>query len=166
MDAERAITKYTLRDVTEEDRDLLLDAYAAGRAVELNAVPWDDAMKRTFVEHQFNAQSDHYREHYPYAEHKIVVVDGKAVGRVYVDRDDAAMISLLDLVVLEPYRGRGIATAVIQDLLTEGRRSNRIVRVYTEEFNPSLRLFESLGFESTEKDGFLWRLDARPAEEK
>jgi GNAT superfamily N-acetyltransferase len=162
MDAMREVTKYTLRDASDGDREFLLEVYAAGRALELNALPWDDAMKRAFVEHQFNAQSDHYREHYPDAEHKVILVDGKAAGRVYVNLKDGVMIELLDITVLDKYRRLGIGTAIIEEMLRKGRDSNRVVRVYTEEFNPSLRLFERLGFEVTEKDGFLCRLDAAP----
>jgi RimJ/RimL family protein N-acetyltransferase len=166
MDARREVREYTVRDVTDDDREFLRGVYAASRAVEMNAVPWVDAVKRTFIEHQFNAQTAHYREHYPNAKHQIILVDGKAAGRLYVDRTDPAMIEMLDITILAEYQRRGVGTAIIKALLGEGANSMRIVRVYTEEFNPSLRLFERLGFEVTEKDGFLCRLDASPAEEK
>ncbi len=158
----RAVKKYTLRDVTEGDREFLLEVYAAARAMELSVLPWDDAMKRAVVEHQFDAQTAHDQEHYPAAEHTFILVDGEDAGRLYVDRADTQMIALLDITVLERYRRRGVGKVLVGSLLADGAISNRIVRVYTEEFNPGLALFTSLGFEVTEKDGFLLRLDAEP----
>src|SRR4029077_6812605 len=85
-------------------------------------------------------------------------------GRLYVDRQD--LISILDITVLEDFRGRGIGRAIIEAILAEGKASGRTVRIYTEDFNPAFGLFTALGFEVTEKDGFLCRLDAAQRKKK
>ena len=45
----------SMRPVTPDDREFLLSVYAASREAELEMLPWDDALKRGFVEHQFGA---------------------------------------------------------------------------------------------------------------
>jgi len=42
---------------------------------------------------------------------------------------------------------------VIKQLLDEAKRGGKVTRIYVEEFNPSLRLFERLGFAVTEQQG-------------
>ena len=134
-----------LRPVTDNDREFLLAAYAAGREIELSMVPWDDALKRAFVEHQFDAQTAHYSAEYENARHDVILLSGEPVGRLYVSRSDDT-ISILDFAVLNEYRGRGIGSAVVGSLIDEARVSNRSVQVYVETFNPSQAFFTSRGF--------------------
>ena len=70
------MTAPRLRPVAGDDRAFLIDLYASVREPELAHVPWDDATRRAFVEHQFSAQDAHYRQHYPGATLDLVEVDG------------------------------------------------------------------------------------------
>jgi RimJ/RimL family protein N-acetyltransferase len=152
----------SLRPVTPGDREFLLRVYASSRETELAALPWDAAMKNTFIEHQYSAQTAHYQEAYPAATHDIVLADGVPCGRLYVDRRDGE-IAILDVNVLPEFRRRGIATRIIEGLKAEAR--GRSVRVYVETFNPSQKLFAELGFkpEPVEPDAmhilFRWHED-------
>ena len=150
----------SMRPVTPDDREFLLSVYAASREAELEMLPWDDALKRGFVEHQFGAQSAHYLEKYPLGTHDILLVDGVPCGRLYVDRGESE-IAILDIIVLPDFQRRGIGTTVVEGLKAEaGKRS---VRVYIEKFNPSQKLFSELGFkpETTDADAihilFRWQ---------
>lgn len=134
----------TMRPVTPEDREFLLTVYASSRESELAMVPWDEAMKRLFVEHQYGAQTAHYLEVYPSATHDIVLTDGVPCGRLYVNRSEAE-IAILDINVLPEFRRRGIGTHIIEGLKAEA--AGRSVRVYVESYNPSQKLFSELGFE-------------------
>jgi ribosomal protein S18 acetylase RimI-like enzyme len=134
-----------LRPVTEADRAFLVDLYASTRADELALVDWDDATKRAFIEHQFGAQDDHYRAHYPAANLDLIEVDGERAGRLYVHRSDKD-IRIMDIAVASAFRGRGIGTALIEELLAEARTSGRSVSVHVEMQNPARVLYERLGF--------------------
>ncbi|HEX8071756.1 MAG TPA: GNAT family N-acetyltransferase [Pyrinomonadaceae bacterium] len=150
----------SLRPVEAADEPFLLAVYASARAAELAMVPWSDEQRLAFVRMQFAAQTNHYRQHYPAAEHSIIEADGRAVGRVYVGRAPDA-ITILDVAVLPAERGRGVGTKVVRALCAEAERAGRPVRIYVENFNPSLRLFARLGFEDAEDDGLnrllVWR---------
>lgn len=142
----------SLRPVTEEDREFLLRAYAAGRETELSVLPFDEAQKRAFCEHQLQAQTAYYLEKFPHATHDIIFAGREPVGRVYADRGDA-LISILDLAVVVDHRRKGIGTYIIKALLDEAAADSRRVGVYVESFNPSQKLFRDLGFQLVESDG-------------
>ena len=134
-----------LRPATRADRAFLVDLYAGTRADELALVNWDDATKRAFVVHQFSAQDDHYRANYPGATLDVIEVDGERAGRLYVHRG-AADIRIMDIAVSPEFRGRGIGTALIEELIAEARSSGRRVSIHVEMQNPARGLYERLGF--------------------
>jgi ribosomal protein S18 acetylase RimI-like enzyme len=138
--------------VTEADRDFLLELYASTREEELAQVGWDDAAKNTFLEHQFSAQDLHYRSHYPGATLDVVEVDGERAGRLYVYRgtDD---IRIMDIAVAPLFRGRGIGTALLVELMAEARSSGRSLSIHVEMQNAARSLYDRLGFVPTGEHG-------------
>jgi ribosomal protein S18 acetylase RimI-like enzyme len=150
----------TLRDSLPEDRNLLFKTYASTRAQEMALVPWSDEQKHAFLQMQFEAQDADYRKRYPQADFKIIMRDDQAVGRLYVRRDEDR-IHILDITVLPDYRNAGIGSALISDLLAEAAQTSKSVGIYVEDFNPSLRLFERLGFSVSRQDGFNLLLEWR-----
>ncbi len=139
------------------DEAFLLQAYGSSRADELARVPWTEEQKQAFVKMQFTAQQDHYVVVYPQARHDIIYVHETAVGRIYVDRD-AERIHVLDFTVLPEHRGRGVGSTLLRRLMDEAGASGKPVTIYVEFFNPSLRLFERLGFQREKEEGFQFLL--------
>lgn len=143
-----------LRTVDEAaDEAFLLQVYGSSRADELARVPWSEEQKQAFVKMQFTAQRDHYAAVYPQARHDIIYVDETAAGRIYVDRD-AERVHVLDVTVLPEHRGRGVGSTLLRRLMDEAGASGKAVTIYVEFFNPSLRLFERLGFQREKEEGF------------
>jgi len=105
-----------------------------------------------FVRSQFAAQQEHYAQKYPAASHDIILFEGRQVGRLYVARLDQE-IRIVDITLLPRERNAGIGSYLIRQLLDEANRSGKVTRIYVEEFNPSLRLFERLGFSPIEQHG-------------
>ena len=134
-----------LRPATEADREFLLELYASTREPELARVDWDDALKRAFVEQQFAAQDEHYRSHYPGASLDVIELDGRRAGRLYVYRGEED-IRIMDIAVAPEFRGRGIGSALIEELIAEARSSGRSVSIHVEMQNPARALYERLGF--------------------
>ena len=151
---------YTLRPVREEDEALLLEIYSSTRADEMALVPWDAAMKDTFLRSQFSAQQTHYRSYFPEATHEMILVDGEPVGRLYVDRRDSE-IRILDITLLLQACGRGTGTRIIEELMQEAADREQSLSIYVESFNRSLGLLQRLGFVKTEENGasrlMVWR---------
>jgi len=144
--------KITLRPVGPDDYDFLVGVYGSTRAEEMALVPWTTEQQQAFVQSQFDAQQDHYAKKYPAASHDIIVCDDRPVGRLYVARLDQE-IRIIDITLLPAERNNGIGTYLIEQLTAEANRDGKVTRIYVEEFNPSLRLFERLGFSPSEQHG-------------
>jgi ribosomal protein S18 acetylase RimI-like enzyme len=138
----------TLRPARPDDRELLYRVYASTREDELASVPWDDEAKDGFLRAQFDAQDRWWREHYAGASFDVVLVDGEPAGRLYVHATDDE-IRIVDIALLPAFRGSGIGSALLRDVLADGRR----VTIHVERMNPALRLYERLGFELAEDKG-------------
>jgi ribosomal protein S18 acetylase RimI-like enzyme len=136
--------------------------YDSTREDELRRVPWTDEQKRAFLDMQFDAQKRHYEDYYPDCDFLVIEVEGRAAGRLYVDRAGAA-IHLIDIALLPEYRGRGIGTLLLDELLAEARGSGRAIRAYVEHFNPARRLYDRLGFRQVDTNGvyrqLVWRAE-------
>lgn len=142
----------TLRPVGPDDHDFLVEVYGSTRAEELALTPWTTEQQQAFVRSQFAAQQDHYAQKYPTASHDIILSDNRPVGRLYVARLDQE-IRIIDITLLPGERNAGIGSFLIKQLLDEANRSQKMTRIFVEEFNPSLRLFERLGFSPSEQHG-------------
>jgi ribosomal protein S18 acetylase RimI-like enzyme len=155
------VTEPRLRPVADDDRPFLVDLYASVREPELAHVPWDDATKRAFVEHQFAAQDAHYREHYPGATLDVVEVDDAPAGRLYVHRGPSD-IRIMDVALAPPFRGQGIGTTLLRSLIAEGQESGRKVSIHVEMNNPARRLYERLGFRPAGEHGVYVLMERLP----
>lgn len=142
----------TLRSVGPDDYDFLVEVYGTTRAEELTLVPWTTEQQQAFVRSQFAAQQHHYAEKYPAASHDIIMANGRQAGRLYVARLDDE-IRIVDITLLPAERNSGIGSYLIERLLDEAKSAGKVTRIYVEEFNPSLRLFERLGFSISEQHG-------------
>lgn len=152
----------SLRPVTEADDDLLFLIYASSRVQEMAIVPWTPEQKEAFLRMQFRAQKQHYAAEHPRAHHDLILSGNRPVGRLYLDRQ-AHTLHILDITLLPEYRGRGIGSQVLGGIMDEARRAGKEVTIHVEVFNPSLRLFERLGFEKKEEKGVHLLLRRAPA---
>jgi ribosomal protein S18 acetylase RimI-like enzyme len=144
-----------LRAATAADREFLLLLYAGTRADELAAVPWGDDHKRAFIAMQFEAQSRAYSA-YENASQSIIVAGGSPAGRLYVERRTEE-IRIIDISLLPEFRGRGIGTALLRELIAEADLHKQRISIHVERFNRALRLYTRLGFEIVaDKDVYLY----------
>ena len=159
----QAVPSVALCPATTADEALLLEIYASTRVEELALVPWSDEQKQAFVMMQFTAQQQHYRKEHPDARHDIIMRNDRPVGRLYVARRDGA-IEILDITLLPQERNAGIGSHLIRELISEAEQSRRALRIYVESFNPSLRLFERLGFSRIGDEGIHFLMEWSPAQ--
>lgn len=134
-----------LRPATEADREFLLSVYASTREEELAQVSWEEGAREAFLEHQFSAQDHHYRTNYPGATFDVIEVEGEPAGRLYVHRGPDE-IRIMDIALAPPFRGRGIGTGLLRELMEEAGASGRSLSIHVELNNPARRLYERLGF--------------------
>ena len=145
MAARRAKPGVTLRPSTAADEDFLYSVYASTRQEELAQLNWTEEEKASFLLQQFIAQQRHYHEQYAGASHDLIEVDGQPGGRLYVARRETE-IRVMEIALLPEYRGRGIGTWLLNQLLDEAARTARRVTIHVEKLNPARRLYARLGF--------------------
>lgn len=154
--------KISLRPIDDDDWEFVYQVYASTRHDELMQVPWSDAEKDNFLRFQFHAQKTYYDEHFKDAEFSIIEVDGKASGRLYIDRREDE-IRLVDIALLPETRGRGLGGRLMADILAEGEQKGLLVRIHVEHNNPAMRLYKRLGFEKIEEQGVYWLMEWTPS---
>jgi ribosomal protein S18 acetylase RimI-like enzyme len=150
-----------LRPASERDEDFLRLVYAESRREELDRVVWPEGVREQFLRSQFDAQAAHYLKHYPGVEFLIIELAGTPAGRLYVQRTPSEIL-VMDIALIPEFRGRGIGTALLRQILDEGQASSRIVTMHVEKFNPALSLYERLGFRIAEDQGVYWFLRWSP----
>jgi ribosomal protein S18 acetylase RimI-like enzyme len=151
-----------LRSVQAADDQFVSEVYSSSREQEMALVPWNDAQREAFLRMQCAAQISHYQKHHPKAEHSIVLVDGMPVGRVYIDRAEEK-IEILDLTILTAHRGKGAGSYILKQLQEESRETGKPLNIYVESFNPSLALFERLGFKKNSEEGIHFLMEWNPS---
>jgi ribosomal protein S18 acetylase RimI-like enzyme len=137
-------TDLSLRDSTPDDNAFLFDVYASTRLDELAGTGWDDNQKRAFIQMQFLARE----RIYPQADSKIILLNGKPVGRILVDRGEAAIL-LRDIALLTEHRNAGIGSRLIQELMSEAAAAGKPVELHVLSTSPAVRLYERFGFRAT-----------------
>ena len=147
-----ATPQIDLRRVQPDDDRFLSALFASTRIEELAPVPWTEEQKAQFLAMQFRAQTLDYDRNYPAASRDVILVDGEAAGRLYVDRREEA-IHIIDIALLPRFRGQGVGTHLLQHLLDEGDRTGLPVSIHVEVHNPARRLYDRLGFLPVEENG-------------
>lgn len=152
---------HRLRPTTPEDREFLLAVYGSVREAELAVADWPPGGKEAFVAQQFDAQDRYYREYYAGASFDVIEVDGEPAGRLYVDRWPVE-IRIVDIAIAPAFRGRGIGTALLRELIAEAEASERSLTIHVEQGNPARRLYQRLGFVPVAERGFHTLMSAGP----
>ena len=149
----------TLRPVQADDDELLLRLYASTRAAEMAQIPWTPEQKDNFVKMQFVAQKQHYGGTYPKADHQIICWKEEPAGRIYLNRS-GDVFHILDITVLPELRNTGIGSKVLDGVMNEARAAGKPVTIFVETYNPSVRLFERLGFRPVRTEGIHYLLQS------
>ena len=140
------------RPITTRDIAFLFEVYASTRTEELAQTPWSDEQKTAFLRQQFTAQHTHYQTHFARADFLIILLDGVAAGRLYVDRAPTE-VRVVDISILPEHRGQGLGGTILRGLLDEAAAAGKPVRVHVLKGNPAERLYRSLGFRELEDRG-------------
>ena len=154
-------TTPALRHVQSGDEPFLFQVYASTRLEELARLGWSADEQAAFLIKQFNAQHQHYHEHYADADFQLILMNDRPIGRLYVARwpDE---IRLIDIALLPEYRYAGFGTRLIQALLHEAALAAKPVRIHVEAFNPALRWYQRLGFVKIADRGLHWFMEWAP----
>jgi ribosomal protein S18 acetylase RimI-like enzyme len=141
----------------------LLAIYASSREDELAVLPWSEEQKRGLVELEYDFQDTHYRSNHPDGDFDVVMSEGDAAGRLYVDRS-APEIHVIEITLLPAHRGYGLGAALLGALLAEADLAGRPVTLSVERANPARSLYARLGLRVVEDSGVYLRMQRAPRE--
>ena len=87
------------------------------------------------------------------------------IGRFWIDewRDQ---IRIVDIALVPEYRGAGIGSRLLHDVLDRGSGGGKPVTIHVEAFNPALRLYQRLGFEKVDTNGVYFLMRWTPPQVK
>src|SRR6267143_6906582 len=139
------------RAATTEDEVFLFRLYAASRA-DLDLIGLPPEQKDLLVRMQFNAQRQQYSSAFPAAENTIILIGDEPVGRTLINKG-AGDYRLVDIVLLPQFRGLGVGTRLIQDLIHDAEAANAMVSLQVRKENVALNLYRRLGFVVNQDDG-------------
>jgi ribosomal protein S18 acetylase RimI-like enzyme len=124
------------RPASPDDFDRLFEIHRGALGPYVSQVwGWDEAWQR-----------NHFKEFFGANRINVLMRDGQIIGFMHVvESPDQIMLSLIEI---DPkYQGRGIATAVINDLVVTARQTHRSVRLQVLKVNRRARdLYLRLGF--------------------
>ncbi len=151
-----------LRPATDDDREFLVDLYGSVRAEELAMVSWEEGQREAFVRMQFDAQDAEYRRINPNGTFDLIELEGRPVGRLYVDRRPAE-IRIVDISLLPQARGAGIGGGLLAELMREATASGRRLTIHVEIANRAGSLYTRLGFVEAARQGPYRRMEWTPS---
>jgi ribosomal protein S18 acetylase RimI-like enzyme len=138
-------------------RALILDTVAA----ELGAASWPAPLRSHLLGMQYQNRR-HIEGREPGDASRIILLEGEPVGWLYTVTAENEIL-LVEIMVREEHRGKGIGASVIRGLLTEAGRTGRPLRLRVNVTNErAIRLYERLGFRRTGGDPVQHEMVARP----
>ena len=150
--SQEGLARITLRPATPADDAFQLELYAGTLLDELRLSDWNDDQKQALIKMQFNTRQLQYRYRYPLAIDSIILQGSRPIGRMLVDSSEREIV-LVDIALLPEYRNAGIGTRLVQSLLDEAVRTGKSVRLHVVTTNPAVRMYERLGFSTTDNNG-------------
>jgi ribosomal protein S18 acetylase RimI-like enzyme len=137
----------SLRPVTAADDAFLFQLYVSTRQ-DIAALGLGEQQGGALLLVQWMTQRNSYRARFPHAEHQLILIDGRQVGRLWVAREPGE-VRLVDLSLLPAHRGAGLGTSLLRSLQQEAALAGKPLRLSVARDNPARRLYERLGFTPT-----------------
>jgi ribosomal protein S18 acetylase RimI-like enzyme len=137
--------KITFRPIQPKDMDFLYQVYTSTRKDEMALTGWPEEQIHWFLQMQFNMQHTQWTSVFPEANFMIIVVDGVAAGRLYLDYLPRE-IHIIEITLLPEYRNQGLGTKIIQNLMDEARQRKSKISLCVEKTNPAYGLYQKMGF--------------------
>ena len=153
--------KIFFRPISNSDFPFLIKVYRSTRGEEMKLTPWNEEEKTKFIDFQFDAQHSHYSNAYKGAEFMIIVKDKRDVGRLYLWKTEH-QIRIMDIALLPEFRGKGIGTKILTELINESDDSSKKLNIHVEYNNPALKLYERLGFKKIDDTGVYFFMERLP----
>ena len=152
----------TLRPVEKKDDPFIEKVYRSTREEELGFTNWTEEQKQAFIMMQSMAQLAEYSTKFPGAAFRIIVYNKRDAGRFYTWESDTE-IRLIDITLLPAFRGKGIGSSLLKDLIKRSNKVQKKVSLHVEPANPALQLYLRLGFVHIRNNGRHYYMEKEPS---
>jgi GNAT superfamily N-acetyltransferase len=154
--------KLILRPVTPADEEFLIALYGGTREAELAQAEWAEGQQEQFVRWQYGLQRREYESRFPDADYRVIVINDRPAGRIWVGSDDE-QIRLLDIAIMPEFQNRGVGTLLLRRLIDEASQAKKLLRHMVFVLNNDAhRFYERLGFAVIEDFGAYKHMEWRP----
>ena len=150
-----------LRPEEKKDNVFIEMVYRSTRETELSLTNWTEQQKQAFALMQSMAQMAEYKRNYPGAVLEIIVYKKRDAGRFYTWENDQE-IRLVDITLLPQYRGKGIGTVILGDLIKRSDKVQKKISLHVDPINPALHLYLRLGFIHIKNNGRHYYMERDP----
>ncbi|NNF00872.1 MAG: GNAT family N-acetyltransferase [Pyrinomonadaceae bacterium] len=144
--------------ILPDDEPFLMRLFFELHLEDPNWKTLEEKQRKLLLDMQYSAQNQHYSNLYPNAAHQIVNYSGTSVGRLFVDRS-AKYIHCIDITILGEYRNQGIGSFILNDLIGESSKSEKVFSLEVLKTNPAVKLYERLGLKVVRDEGAHWRME-------
>lgn len=153
-----------LRRLKPSDYAWLLELYKDVRRLEWEFLPLNSDQKRALFQQQQTIQLNYYRANFVRPRFEIILLEDTPIGRLFTNRDGAG-VRVLDIALLKIFRGRGIGTYIVEQLMDECRKLANPLHLCVEKINPARKLYAKLGFEIVTEEDFVLQMQWRPEQQ-
>lgn len=101
--------------------------------------PWDDSIQWEFFDRWFQP-----------GDVSVVVVEGKDVGVLGLENREAK-VYVTRIEIHPDWQNRGVGSAVMRQVLAQAAVEGKAVSLHVFEINPARRLYERLGFVTSDE---------------
>jgi GNAT superfamily N-acetyltransferase len=150
-----------IRQAVKEDGPFLYQLAYSYFYETLAAWAWEPAAREKLLKIQIDGQRAGYQAQFPNAQHGIILLDDRAIGRLLVDRG-ADFDTLVDIVIVKEKRGAGIGTWILRALCVEADLTNKRMRLHVQVTNRARNLYERLEFHKIEDHEVTWLMERLP----
>ncbi|QNN53145.1 GNAT family N-acetyltransferase [Nocardioides mesophilus] len=134
-----------VRPALDEDDTFLFEVFCTLWERETALMP-NPQLVQHFLRIQYITAERRFQVRYPQLERFVVLSDGEAAGRIYLHRTPA-MLQIVELTLLPAYRSRGLATALIRDVMAKAHQTGQLVSIRAERRSElAAAICERLGF--------------------
>jgi GNAT superfamily N-acetyltransferase len=148
--------------LTPEAGSLAYRLFAVDKLAEFAAIGLPDSQAEALVQMQWRGRTLTYANQYPGAEDwTLSLEDGTPIGR-YLLQKTPPVTRMVDFAILPEWRGQGLGTQVLQQLIQSAATNGLIFSLRVEKNNRALYLYKRLGFTIVSSDQLSFEMEWKP----
>jgi ribosomal protein S18 acetylase RimI-like enzyme len=128
---------------------------------ELRVDLWPPAMREPLLKLQIEGQRSSYAAAFPCADHGIIMLYGRPVGRLLIDRGPDAH-HIVDILLAKEHRAKGVGSAILRAICKEADLMRKPLRLSVGVSNRAAGLYRSLGFRPIQTVEDRWLMERPP----